>query len=183
MNNIDYGQLKNELKVIVSRNYENYVKNNDIKEICGISLFSDEEAMSISIAINTKEHLNSSIKDSPEYPLDFKYNPEEWKDIIENEELNEYNKLLENIYFKLKKKQHKNHIENIYKISMEILEELKDEKYFDDIPNDCVILFSISSFDFPDYVIKNNKNINSKIISKEYEQWANDMDEEYDDEE
>jgi hypothetical protein len=177
MANIDYDVLKNNLKKIVLELFDNYTKEHDIKDICGFSLYSDEEAMSISAAINTYEHLENDIKEFPEYPLDFKYNPEEWKDIIESKKLDEYSKTLAKICFKLKNKQHNEHKEKIYKLCIEVIKELKEEQYFKNLSNDFLLLFSISSFDFPEFVIENNKKYNSKNIAEEYEQWINEMEE------
>jgi hypothetical protein len=186
MAGIDYDVLlKGKLKKITLEIFNNYIKEHGIKDICGFSLYSDEEAMSVSVAVNTYEHLKNSIKECPENPLDFKYNPEEWKDIIECRELDEYNKILEKTYFKLKKKQLIRHKGEIYKLCVEIIDELKEEQCFKNLSNDFLLLFSISSFDFPELVIEYNKKYNSENNSKEYEQWINEMeeDEEYDDEE
>jgi hypothetical protein len=183
MANIDYGALKNNLKKIVLELFNDYIKDHGINDICGFSLYSDEDAMSVSVAANTYEHLENNIKEFPENSLDFKYNPEEWKDMIECEELDEYNKTLGKIYFKLKKKQLNEHKEKIYKLCVEIIDELKEEQHFKNLPDDFILLFSISSFDFPELVIEYNKKYNSKNNMKEYEQWINEMkeDEEYDD--
>jgi hypothetical protein len=185
MAGIDYDVLKDKLKKIVLEIFNNYIKGHGIKDICGFSLYSDEDAMSVSVAINTYEHLENNIKEFPENLLDFKYNPEEWNDIIECEELNEYNKILEKIYFKLKKKQHNEHKEKIYKLCVETIDELKEEQCFSNLSNNFLLLFSISSFEFPELVIEYNKKYNSENNVKEYEQWINEMeeDEEYDDEE
>jgi hypothetical protein len=182
MVNVDYNMLKNNLKGIVAEIFKNYIKEHDIKDVCGFSLYSDEDAMSISVAINTYEYLENSIKEFPENPLDFKYNPEEWKDIIECEELNEYNKTLEEIHFKLKKKQINEYKNKIYKLSVEIINELKEEHYFKNLSDDFLLLFSISSFEFPEIIIEYNKKYNAKNISEEYEQWINEIEEDEDEE-
>ena len=98
MENIDYDQIKNILKETVLKIFENYKKEHGIKDICGFSLYSDEDAISVSIAINTYEHLKNNIKDDPENEFYYKFNPEEWYEIIENEELDKINKTLEKIY-------------------------------------------------------------------------------------
>jgi hypothetical protein len=183
METIDYNLLKNNLKDIVCKIFNNYKKQYSPKDVCAFALYSDEDAMSISMAINTHEHLKNSIKEAPEYPLDFKYNPEEWKEIIEDKELEEYNKTLEDIYFKIKKKQFVEHKNNIYKLSVEIIHELKEEQYFKDFDNDFLLLFSISSFEIPETVIEYNKKYNNKNVSEEYEKWLKEMEEDDDEDE
>ena len=111
MENIDYAQIKNSLKEIVLKIFENYKKEHDIRDICGFALYSDEDAMSISIALNTYEYLKNNIKDDPENESYYKFSPEEWNEIIENDELDKLNKILEKMYFKIKNKQFLEHKE------------------------------------------------------------------------
>ena len=99
MINIDYDMLKNNLKIIVSEIFKNYIKEHDIKNICGFSLYSDEDAMSISVAINTYDYLENSVKDFPEFVLECnkKFNAkhvseeyEQWINEMEEDEEEEY---------------------------------------------------------------------------------------------
>jgi hypothetical protein len=181
MSAIDYNLLKNNLKKIVYKIFDNYKKEHNIRKICGMALFSDEDAMSISMAVNTYEHLENNINENPEFPFDFKYNPEEWHEIIEDNELDNFNKTIGELALKIKRKQSNEHRNNIYKISVEILNELKGEQYFKDFNDDFLLLFSLSNFEYPEMVIEYNKKYNNKTFSEEYEKWINEMEEGDDD--
>jgi hypothetical protein len=171
MANIDYNSLKINFKEITSKIYNNYIKEHGIKNLCGFALYSDEDAMSLSIAVNTYEHHKNNMEDDPENKLYYKFNPEEWDEIIENKELDILNEQLQEICLKIKRRQLLEHRNNIYKLSVELLEELKTEQLFKDLNNDFVLLFSISDCDLPEMVIEYNKKYNSKEIVNEYEQW------------
>jgi hypothetical protein len=182
---IDYSQLKNNLKETVYKIYNNYKSEHNIKDICALALFSDDDAMSISLAINTYENLQNSINDDFENKLYYKFSPEERSEIIENSELDKINKTLEKTGYKIKKKQFVEHKEKIYKLCFETLDELKNEHLFDGLNDDFVLLFSVSDSDclFYEKIIEYNKKYNAKNISEEYEQWIKEeMEYEADDE-
>lgn len=178
----DGNLLKSNLKKIVCEIFDDYKNRRKASDICAVALYADEEAMSVSMAINTYNHFKDSIKEYPEDALDFKYNPEEWETIVENTTLDGFNESLQKIYFKTKKKQRAEYRDSIFRISVEMLYELKTDGYFNDMNDDFVLLFSISSFEFPEIVIEYNKKYNSSAIAKEYEHWVNET-ENFEDEE
>ena len=183
MENIDYGLLKTNLKEIVNEIFNNYIKKYDIKDICGFSLYSDEDAMSVSMSINTYKHHQNNIKDAPENKLYYKFNPEEWKEIIENNKLDKFNKQLQQFSLKLKKKRLTEYRNNIYKLSVEILDELKTIQLFKNMKSDFVLLFSVSDCELPEIVIEYNTKYNTKEIVNEYEQWLKEENEYEEDDE
>jgi hypothetical protein len=182
MGNIDYGLLKTNLKEIVNEIFSDYIKRNSIKDICGFALYSDENAMSISISINTYKHHENNIKDGSENKLYYKFNTEEWEEIIKNNELDKFNKHLQQISLKFGNKQVNEHRNSLYKLSVEILDEFKTLQLFENMKNDFILLFSISDCELPEIVVEYNKKYNSKETTNEYEQWLKEENE-YDDEE
>jgi hypothetical protein len=183
MENIDYALLKTNLKEIANEIFRKYIQRHGIKDICGFALYSDEDAMSISISINTYKHHKNNIKEDPENKLYYKFNPEEWEEIIENNELDKFNKQLKQISLKLRKKQLTDYRNNIFKLSVEILDELKTMQLFENMKSDFVLLFSISDCELPEIVIEYNKKYNTNETANEYEQWLKEEDEYEEDDE
>jgi len=168
---MDYNSLKLSLNKVICIIFEEYVKKYGIKNICGFALYSDEEAMSLSVSVNTYKHHKNNVKEDPENKLYYKFNPEEWNEIIENNELDKINQILQENSLKIKKKQFAEYRKNIYTLSLEVLNELKSNGLFKDMKNDFVLLFSISDCDLSEMVIEYNKKYNSNEIVNEYEQW------------
>jgi hypothetical protein len=175
MKSIDYNDIKNTLKEIVCKIFNNYKKEYGVKNICGFAIYSDEDAMTICVALNTYDYFKDSIKDNTEYECDYKFNPEEWKTIVENDELNNLSTILEKINSNAGKKKFIEHKNNIYKLCIDVLDEMKNELYFNELKEDFVLLFSISDSDFTETIIEYNKKFNSKIIAKEYDEWVKQM--------
>jgi hypothetical protein len=179
--NIDYSLLKSNLKKIANGIFNNYVSKHGIKDICGFALYSDESAMSVSVAVNTYTHYRDIVKDDPENKLYYKFNPEEWNEIIEDDELNKFNEQLQKIALSLKKKQFAAYRDAVCKLSLEILDEMKVSEVFSELKSNFVLLFSVSDCDMPKTATEYNKRYNSAEIANEYEQWLKD-ESEYEDE-
>jgi len=179
MENIDYDLLKINLKKIVSKIFSDYIKEFGTKDIGGFALYSAEDGMSVSI--NTLNYLENSIKNDPENELDYKFNVEKWNKKIENKDIDDYNIVLQGYYIEMNKRrpleQRLKHTENIYKLSVEALYELKEEDCFKNMNNEFILLVAASRTD-EKLILEYNKKYNSKNAGDEYYQWAfeqNDM--------
>ncbi|GHU19648.1 hypothetical protein FACS189475_07220 [Betaproteobacteria bacterium] len=179
MVNIDYTQLKNILKGILHKVYNEYTKEHGLKNICGFSLYSDLREMSISI--NTYKNLENSIKKSEDI-LDCKFKIEKWEQKIEAADMESFNKKLLEYNSEMNKRRPINEVieyeNNIYKLSVEALAELRKEQCFKELKDDFILLVSVETYEIPNIVLEYNMKNNSKTIADEYYQWAfelNDM--------
>ena len=69
-------------------------------------------------------------------------------------------------------------------MTLETLEELKNEHLFKGLKENFILLFSVSDSEFTEMIIEYNKKYNSKDITEEYEQWVKEeMEYEEDDDE
>jgi len=90
--NFNFKAFQEELSKEILDVYTIYENN-----ISAISIYTDTGAMSVSIAINTNEHLEERIKEDPDDKCYYKWSTDEWKiDYIESNVLNKLSKSLSN---------------------------------------------------------------------------------------
>ena len=65
------------------------------------------------------------------------------------------------------------HRKKIFSISVEVLEELKNENLFDNINNNFVLMFGISEFEDKDLEKEFVKKLNNDVNFLEFENWIN----------
>ena len=176
---IDYTQLKNNLKDILYKVYNEYTKEHGLKNVCGFSLYSDLREMSISI--NTYKNLANSMKKYEDIS-DCKFNIVKWEQKIKVADMENFNKKLLGYNLEMNKRRPLNEVidykNNIYKLSVEAFAELKNEQFFKELKDDFILLVSVESYEIPNIVLEYNMKNNSKAIADEYYQWVfklNDM--------
>ncbi|MCL2289175.1 MAG: DUF4303 domain-containing protein [Bacteroidetes bacterium] len=180
--NINYCELKTEIKVSIKNIIINALKKYKAGKVCGFAICSDRNAMSVSVSFNTKQNLYKKIEENPEKENDFRFIEEHWdyyetssrfKKSIGAYELSEISAKLYTMRFKIGDKKLDEHKKNMFQIFLEILEEIKNEQVFGG-EKDIILLFCIiDDFIFPENTIECVKKINSTIIGEQYEKWAN----------
>lgn len=100
--------------------------------------------------------------------------------MFQEELMEELNILLQENNDKRPSNQWLKHRNEIYKIAVDVLSELKQEGTFDGLKKDFVLMFAISDFSDPKLEIGFVKKLNAPKIAQEFEQW---LKEELEDEE
>ena len=171
MENIDYDSLKLTLKGIVLKVFYDEIEKHGLKNIYGFALCSDLSKMSI--AVNTYKHFEDSIKNNSGNYLDYKYDVEKWYERVNNNDIENYNKTLHSYCYNRRQpvEQAIQHLEKLNKLSIEVLNELKNEKVFNELNNDFILLITSNYGTTPEIFIRyNNKN-----NTDEYEKWMFDI--------
>ena len=137
--------------------------------------------MSISISCNTITYLKELQQEEKGYDEYFKWSMNEWKyeminemhfSKINEELLNEHNKISNNQILFIK------HKDTIFKIAVEVLEELKEESLFKNLNSEFVLMFGISEFDDKEIEIGFAKRLNDETKFMEFKNWI-DSEEQY----
>ncbi len=177
-----YEFLKKELGKIAEQLYLEFIEEYPKEDICGFSIYSDESAMSVAVAINTHKHLEQAIKEEPDYASDFKFWPNEWEhDSLESKGLNDLSVILQEASFAAPKKQFAKHRSRIFGIMVDVMEELKNKKLFDELRDDFVLMFAATDFSDLEMEAGFAKRLNSEAIAQEFEAWKKEQ-EDFDDE-
>ncbi|MDR2679555.1 MAG: leucine-rich repeat protein, partial [Tannerella sp.] len=163
--------FKDGLKGVVSLVFKDVRGKYGMANICGFALYCDEDAREVSVAVNTYEHYNSYATRNPAYQSYLKFYPKEWDIKPSSNDLYKINDRLLYTSVDTKKKEQAEYRDNVYKMCLEILEELKKENLFKGAKKDFVLMFSVINGDIPETVIEFNKKHNSKETVNEYEQW------------
>ncbi|SCC26328.1 protein of unknown function [Gilliamella intestini] len=130
--------------------------------------------MSISISCNTITHLKELQQEEKDYDEYFKWSINEWKyeminemhfSKINEELLNEHNKISNNQILFIK------HKDTIFKIAVEVLEELKEESLFKNLNSEFVLMFGISEFDDKEIEKVFAKRLNDETKFMEFKNW------------
>ncbi|MCD7936785.1 MAG: DUF4303 domain-containing protein [Tannerellaceae bacterium] len=152
--------------------------------LSGFALFSDESAMTMSVIVNTVEYLEEAVREYPEEALYYKFTPDEWKDdAFASEYLDTLNDWLVEKHEELVGHAFVEHRDIIFRIAVEVLEELKEENLFAGTNSTFVLLFAVSdSFD-EEFMLNNFKRLNSGDLLVEYEEYIDAQEIYFDDEE
>lgn len=165
----DIEEFKKDLKRLTKDTFEKCKKKINLKEISGFGLYSDNSAMTISISLNTYEHLKEMQEDEPGYDLYFKWSMGEWKyEMINLKEFEDLNELLQVSHDQLGQYNFLKHRDSIYNCAVGVLEELRREAVFRRVADDFVLMFGVSDFSEPELEIDWVKKLNSKDKSKEF---------------
>lgn len=171
---MNYSEFKGNLKKITKDTFLKCLENLKKEEICGFGLYTDESVMSISISCNTITHLKELQQEEKGYDEYFKWSMNEWKyeminemhfSKINEELLNEHNKISINQIFFIK------HKDTIFKIAVEVLEELKEESLFKNLNTEFVLMFGISEFDDKEIEKGFAKRLNDETKFMEFKNW------------
>jgi hypothetical protein len=157
MGETDYAVLKNRLKEIVCKIFTEYKKEHTSQKICGMVLWTDTFETDISMGIfndehikNNREFLLNNIWDEDGWLTIIDENEDEWCELIENNELDDFNKTLsEKLSFFppvpiQQEADWKIFIDNnVTRLTLayEVLVELNKEQYFNELGKDFVLLF------------------------------------------
>ena len=177
MLNIDFATIKLNLKNTIVEIWQNHIKDNIKKEICGFGLILDGNTISISTNEYSYTNSKTDLKDMKNVLifLDHKFNPMKWKNQIKTKDLDFINELLKTLNSNVKEKS--KFKRNIFKLIVEILFELKSEQLFFDQKEDFILIFYVDDWNLPNEILDYNKKYNSKIIVNEYEQLLECLDE------
>jgi hypothetical protein len=177
-----YEFLRNELRKVAEQLYREFVEKHPKENVCGFSIYSDESAMSVSVAINTRKHLEQKIKREPDYAASFRFWTNEWAyQSLESKGLGELNTVLQEAHFAIPERQFAKHREEIFGIMVDVLDELKNERLFDGLREDFILLFASTDFLNLEMAIGFARRLNSETIAREYEAWVKDGESDDDD--
>lgn len=175
-----YEFLKKRLETVVGKIYTEFLEKHPKEDICGFSIYSDESAMSASVAINTRKHLEHCINQTSGCDSYFRFWPNEWEyQSLESKGLDDVNDILHEAHFTIPEKQFDEHRKKIFDIMVDVMEELKDKNLFDGLEDDFVLIFTVTGFLGLDMAVGFARRLNSETIAQEYEAWI--KDEELDD--
>lgn len=166
--NFDFENFKKKLKNLTKDIFISINSN----EVCGFCLFSDAGAMSLSAGFNTRSYLENNWKKDPENKQYYRWYAGEWfDDGIPNDELDNLSWKLFNAEYSDDFAKHKNKFCNTI---VNVLKELNNEGIFNSKGDDFVLVFCVTDPDDEDEdnELKWMKELNNKVIFKEYENWA-----------
>jgi len=165
-------KFKSELKSITKSTFQKCLKKVDTTEICGFGLYSDNSAMTISVSLNTRDHLEEMRVDDPEYATYFRWTMGEWKyELINAEAYKELNEILQKTHFEGTDVAFSAHRNKIYNCAVEVLAELKQEGIFTTMEEDFVLMFAVSDFSEPELETSFVKKLNNEELTNEFEVW------------
>jgi hypothetical protein len=168
----DYETFRKNLKKITSDTFIKCQEKVNPEEISGFALYSDNSAMTISISLNTFDYLKEMNKEEPGYNEYFKWTPGEWKyEMINAKEFEKLNLLLQKTNFDVDDINFSRHRNEIYNISVRVLEELRLENTFRRMTDNFVLMFAVSDFSEPDLEISYFKRLNKESESNNFEKW------------
>lgn len=174
--NFDYNTFKIELKKVTKNTFGGCLERVSRDELCGFGLYTDESVLSLSVSCNILSHLKELQDEEEGYDEYFKWTMGEWKyELINQKQFSQINEFLEDKFNEVEDNQglFVIHRKKIFSISVEVLEELKNEKLFDNINNNFVLMFGISEFEDKDLEKEFVKKLNNDVNFLEFENWIN----------
>lgn len=174
---MDFKKLRKEIEDASQECFtalrEKYSKN----DICAYALYSDAGAMSISPAINTKEHLIDMCADDPDDSVYYKWSPAEWKHEFEGAEF--FEDVSKTVQEESKKmttqEQFSEFRKNVYETCVESLESLIKNGFFSKDSNDCIVVFTLSDAEDSKNELEWIEKLNNKQNSHEFSSWVNSL--------
>lgn len=170
----DFDALKQEIITASLSALSEIIGQHPDERICAFALYSDEGAMTVCPAINTAEHLLKCQNEHPQYALDYKFSPAEWKCEAEGA-----NKLFDVISEKVSVEVGKDDIKfatfrrNLFATCGQALVEVKQEITRTNLLNDPILLlFSVSDSDISRQQIQLTKALNDSITWSEFKKWS-----------
>lgn len=143
-----------------------------LEEISGFALYSDPSAMSISVSLNTFDHLEELQEDETGYETYFKWTPGEWKyEMVNAQAFADLSKQLQVWHSQVDSLSFLRYRNDVYNCAVEVLEELKEKKLFKNMSEDFVLMFAVSDFSEHALEIEYVKRLNSQPLAKEFEIW------------
>lgn len=118
------------------------------EDFCGYALFSDAGAMSVSLALNSKSHLEKAIRADPGDAAYYKWSPGEWAHEAEGaEHFQDISRLLRREALETKTgEQFSEFRDRVYEVCVRALEKLSADGFIS-VGNDCVLVFTVSDAD------------------------------------
>lgn len=178
---IDLEKFKIQLKEKTKETYLTCIEKVDLRNICGFALYSDTSAMSISVSLNLYDNLKELQEEEEGFDSYFKFTPGEWQyEMINAKEFIALTKMLQTAHFKSDENEDINLRNKIYNCSVEVLEELKNEKLFIRTHKDFVLMFAVS--DFSNHELENEWfiRLNDKEVAEEFSNWLESEDDDGD---
>jgi hypothetical protein len=173
MQKFDFEKLQKELENAARQAFNMVRKKHSKEDLCAYALYSDEDAMSVSPAVNSSKHLKEMEKDDPSDADYYKWSPAEWAFEFEGAEyfenislmLREHGSKLKDdgISSKFKK--------GVFDTCVKALEALVSEGFFGDRSNDIIVLFTVTDFNSPDQEIEWVRRLNPKNLAENFEKW------------
>lgn len=178
MENYNLEQFRGILKKITQDIFLNVCTQEDVKDICGFSLFSDGDASSISAAYNTQSYLKKKWASDPDEDKEYyRWYPAEWKlEGIESKDLDGLSRMLFEVGTSDIVKGEGNfqdYRNATFSSIVKVLEELKEEGLFSSMSEKFILVFSVSDYESKDDEIKWVKILNNEEASEEFENWTN----------
>ena len=169
---MNYDELRKQIEKGCRKHFTLFQEELSASEICGYALYSDSDAMSVSLAINTKEELAELVDDEPEDEISYKWNPQEWAYDSEGGEdfdriSNTLTKESSSHINTATEEEHFSYADSVFNCCVEALQNLVKEGFFNNSP-DAVIVFSVFDYEDKEKSVAWVEGLNSKELVAEY---------------
>jgi len=172
MNKLNFSQFENDLYKITKEVFESFQEKKGTESICGFALYSDESASSISISLNTRDHLDELMLANPDDKQYYKWSPAEWKyEGLESNRMNELSRKLFDVATEIEESEFVKFRDQVFDCCVRVLMQMKGEKVFSSTDEEFVLMFSVSDYSDIASEIKWVNTLNDEDLSKEFEEW------------
>lgn len=171
---MDFGILRQRIEVATKKAFCEMYEKHGTEGIYGFALYSDEGAMTVCPSTNTLEMINGVDREDVTY---YKYEPAEWKFEMKGAD-KEFNYICTFLREELEKNDEddewfQNFQAQLYSTCIDVLEKLKNEKFFKDIiGKDIFLIFTVSDYEFEKQDLKDIIiRLNDNEYKSEYLEW------------
>jgi Domain of unknown function (DUF4303) len=172
---MNFTQLPN----VVRSTFEKALSEIEAENLCGFALYTDESAMSLSVSINSIDHLELVSSKKPENRISYQWSPAEWKhEGYQESAFEEINDSLVEMSEKLgedgTEEAFEEFCEKFFEQCVEALEGLKPF-IPESISDDFVLMFEISDYDDTDAAIAWIKRLNTPKKARKFARMMRDL--------
>ncbi|MGH1520500.1 DUF4303 domain-containing protein [Chryseobacterium sp. JK1] len=171
---MDFGILKQQIENAAKKAFLEMYEKHGAEKIYSFALYSDEGAMTVCPATNTIKVLETVDQEDALY---YKYEPAEWTYEMEGAN-DEFDTICTQLRSELEKYEEddqgfQNFQTKLYSSCIEVLEKLKNERFFTSITGeDIFLIFTISEYEFEIEEVKELIiRLNDNQYQREYLEW------------
>lgn len=171
---MNFDKLRSEIEEASKKCFSALKYKYSEDNICGYSLYSDSDAMSINPALNSKKHLDLMCADDPEDATYYRWSPAEWA--YESEGTEFFQEISRQLRDESKKIKNKDQFiifkANVYEACVKSLENLISIGFLtSDSEEDRVVVFTISDSEAPEEEAQWIERLNKEELSREFSIW------------